>query len=181
MNLRRSPSTDASSGAAAVPAVRPAGRSVRSVRERHRGDRGFSLVEMVIAITLIGTVIVATLTAVAMSVRASSVSHSAAEVETAIVNASDRVNRATKSCDYTIYAQAAVLTEGWPASTVFVTQQYYEPSGDPTVAGQWVDGPPATPACPGVKSDLLVQQVTIRITSPDGKISRSIQVVKSDV
>ena len=157
------------------------GSAGRAVRERHLEDRGISLVEMVIAITLIGTVIVASLTAVGMSVKASSVSHSAAEVETAIVNASDRVNRATKSCDYTIYAQAAVLTEGWPASAVVVTQKYYEPSGDPTVAGQWTAGPPATPACPGVKADLLVQQVTLQITSPDGKVSRSIQVVKSDV
>ena len=144
-------------------------------------DPGFSFVETVIAIVLIGTVVVAGLTAVIASVKASAVSHSAAEVETAIVNASDRVNRATKSCDYTIYAQAAVLTEGWPASSVVVTQQYYEPSGDPTVAGEWKPGPAATPACPGVKSDLLVQQVTIQITSPDRNISRSIQVVKSDV
>jgi type II secretory pathway pseudopilin PulG len=144
-------------------------------------DAGYSLIEVVIAIMLMGTITIASLQAVTTSIKTSSVSRSAAQVETAIVNASDRVNRAKKSCDYTIYAQAAVLTEGWPATSAAVTQQYYVPSGGPTVAGQWLDGPPSAPACPGAKTDLLVQRVTIKITSPDGKVRRSIQVVKSDV
>jgi prepilin-type N-terminal cleavage/methylation domain-containing protein len=146
-----------------------------------RRDRGFTLIEAVIAIALMGTVAIASLSAVTTSIRASSVSRSAAEVETAIVNAADRVNRAKKSCDYTIYAQAAVQTEGWPASAAVVTQQYYQPSGSPSVAGQWLEGPLSAPACPGVQSDLLVQKVTIQITNPDGNVTRSIEVVKSDV
>lgn len=151
------------------------------VRGRRSGDGGFTLVEVVIAVVLMGTVSVAALSAVVTSITTSSVSRSAAEVETAIVNAADRVNRAKKSCDYTIYAQAAVQIEGWPASSAVVTHQYYVPSGDPTVEGQWVEGPPTAPACPGVKTDLLVQRVTIQISDPDGNLQRSIEVVKSDV
>ena len=74
-------------------------------------DSEFAVVEIVIAVVLMGTVVVAILNAVTTSVRASSVSRSAAQVETAVVNASDRVNRAPKRCDYTIYVQAAVQSK----------------------------------------------------------------------
>ncbi len=149
-----------------------------------RGDRdsGFSIVEIVIAIVLMGTVVVAVLNAVTTSVKASSVSRSAAQVETAVVNASDRVNRAPRRCDYTIYAQAAVQTEGWPPDTATVTHEYYVPGPDATVEGTWTTGPADSPGCPGpAPTDLLVQRVTISITSPDGKVRRNIEVVKSDV
>lgn len=159
-------------------------RSDDDYRARNRGirDSGFSMVEIVISIVLMGTVVVAILNAVATNVRASSSARSAAQVETAIVNTSDRVNRAPKRCDYTIYAQAAVQTEGWDPSTVSVTQEYYEPAPDPRNQGTWSSGSALTPACPGTSpTDLLVQRVTILITSPDGKVNRTIQVVKSDV
>jgi len=162
-----------------VPATDVAAR--RAMRSRRHRDGGFSFIEIVLAIALMGTVMVASLEAVSTSIRVSSTSRSAAQVETAIVNASDRVNRAKKECSYLKYAQAAVQTEEWDPSTATVTQEYYVPSGDPRVAGTWTAGPAVTPACPGVASDLLVQRVTITITSPDGKVRRSITVVKSDV
>ncbi len=149
---------------------------------RGHPDGGFSIVEIVIAIVLMGTVVVAVLNAVSTSVKASSVSRSAAQVETAIVNAADRVNRAPKRCDYTIYAQAAVQTEGWDPNTASVTHEYYVPGADATVAGTWQAGAAGSPGCSGpAPTDLLVQRVTISITSPDGKVRRNIEVVKSDV
>ena len=169
MSLRRGPRDGAT------------GEPVDAVHRPVVDSRGFTLVEVIIAIALMGTVAIASLSAVTTSVKTSSTSRAAAEVETALVNAAERVNRATKSCDYTIYAQAAVQTEGWPASAAVVTHEYYQPSGSPTVAGQWLTGPAATPACPGVSSDLLVQKVTVRITNPNGNVTRTIQVVKSDV
>ena len=145
-------------------------------------DRGVSAVEVVIAIVLIGTVVVAALNAMFTSISASTTSRNAAQVETAIVNAADRVNRAPKRCDYTIYAQAAVQTEGWPASSASVAHEYYIAAADPTQQGTWAIDPGLTPACPADEPEtLLVQRVTIQITSPDGSVSRSIQVVKSDV
>jgi hypothetical protein len=122
------------------------------------------------------------MTAVITGIKASSASRSAAKVETAIVNAADRVNRAPKGCDYTIYAQAAVQTEGWAADRASLTQEYYVPGADATVAGSWQPGVAGSPGCPGPQDpDGLVQRVTISITSPDGKVRRNIQVVKSDV
>jgi prepilin-type N-terminal cleavage/methylation domain-containing protein len=144
-------------------------------------DRGFTLIEIVITITLMAIVVVAVLTAVSTSISASATGRSAAQVETAIVNAADRVNRAPKRCDYTIYVQAAVQTQGWPASTAWVTQEYYTPGVNAKTAGTWQAGPLGS-ACPGpAPADLLVQRVTIHLTSPDGAVRRTIQVVKSDV
>jgi Tfp pilus assembly protein PilW len=148
-----------------------------------RGDRGSSIIEIIIAVVLIGTVVVAILTAVISATTASTTSRSSAQVETALVNATDRVNRAPKNCDYTVYAQAAVLTQHWDAEQASVTQQYYVPAATSATAGTWVTGPPTQSGCPTLNSsaDGLVQRVTITITSTDGHVRRSIQVVKSDV
>ena len=141
-----------------------------------------TLIEVVVTITLMSMVVGAILSAVATTITASAVSRSAAQVETALVNAADRVNRAPKRCDYTIYAQAAAQTQGWPASTVTVSHRYYVPGATATSTGSWVVGPPSAPGCSGAApSDLLVQRVTVSLSSPDGKIRRSIDVVKSDV
>jgi type II secretory pathway pseudopilin PulG len=146
------------------------------------GDGGFSIIEIVIAIVLMGTVVVALMNAVGMGVKASATARAAAKVETAVVNASDRVNRATKDCDYTRFAQAAVQTEGWKPETASVVNEYYVPAANPLLQGTWATGPAGDPGCPGTSpTDLLVQRVTITITSPDGLVRRTIQVVKSDV
>ncbi len=147
-----------------------------------RRDRGFSLIEVVIAIALVGVVVLPILKAVATSIVASATSRSAAQVETALVNAADRVNRAPLHCDYHVYAQAAVQTQGWSADRVTLTQYYYVPGATAAAAGTWVAGPAATPACEiGTPTDGLVQKVRMSITSPDNKVTRTIEVVKSDV
>ena len=54
-------------------------------------------------ITLMAVVVVPIMSAVATSIKSSSQTRSAAQVETALVNAADRVNRADMRCDYDIY------------------------------------------------------------------------------
>ena len=79
--------------------------------------RGFSLVEVIVTITLMAVVLVPIMSAVAASIKSSSRGRSAAQVETALVNAADRVNRAGMGCDYTNYVQAAVMVAGLGLAT----------------------------------------------------------------
>lgn len=143
---------------------------------------GFTFVEVLVTIVLMGTMVLAVLTAVQANIVASSTSRSASRTESVIVNLADRINRAPKSCDYTIYAQAAVLTEQWPASSVTVDQwrlDYGGYSGNAVDSGDWLLG-----GCESgltAPPDLLVQKVRISVTSPDGKVTRYIELVKSDV
>ncbi len=150
--------------------------SAPRARDRAR-DGGYTLTEVLVAIVLMGIAVIPTMMAGIINIRPSSQSRTAARTETVLGNAADRVNRASEGCNYDVYVQAAALTEGWAASTVSATYQWYEPAGDPTVLGTWHDG-----ACPGVlRPDGLVQKVTIHVTSPDGRINRTMVVVKSDV
>lgn len=95
------------------------------------GDDGFSLVEVIIAIALMGSVILALINATFTSVKASSSARESAEIQTVLQNAADRVNRADPGCDYLLAVQAAALSKGWQASQATATYQYYVPGIDP--------------------------------------------------
>lgn len=147
-------------------------------RRGHRcRDAGFTLVEAVVTIALMSIVVVPVLGAVMASIEASARSRSAAQIETVLVNAADRVNRAETSCGYLSYVQAAVASQRWDPSLVTVDEEHYVPAAQPNQPGQWAPGPCVIDS----PTQLLVQRVTIRVTSPDGKVNRQIQVVKSDV
>jgi len=142
-------------------------------------DRGFTLVELVMAITVMMIIAVPTMSAVITAIRADVLNNDLADVQTVLQNAVDNVNRVDKNCDYTQYAQAAAVTEGWPAGSIVVAQQHYTPGATPLVAGAWSAG-----ACIGASTTpaaLIVQMVTITVKSPDGRVQKTLQVVKSDV
>jgi len=146
-------------------------------RGASRRDQGFTLPEIAISIALMGMLVVPIMSAVTTSIAASARSRSAAQVETAVVNAADRVNRAPKSCAYSEYVRAAVQSQGWPGDRAAVVEERFVPPTVLNQSGTWVPG-----ACEiQTPTDLLVQRITITITSPDGKARRTIQVVKSDV
>jgi prepilin-type N-terminal cleavage/methylation domain-containing protein len=153
-------------------------RSPRARRRRTGRDRGVTLVEIVITITLIGVVLVPILTAVATSIRSSRVSEEAAQVETLLVNSIDRVNRAGRGdfpCDLTSPVVAAVETVGWPPSSATIVHEYMDP------AGNWQTDPSGT-ACPGGSfQNGIVQRITVTITGPSEGLTRSLQVVRGDI
>ena len=95
---------------------------------RNDRDRGFSLVEVVVTLALAAMLVIPLTSAVFTATSVSSVARSAAQVETALVNAADRVNRAPSRCDYTIYAQAAVQTQGWQPDRASVVVEHYVPA-----------------------------------------------------
>ncbi|CAB4866784.1 unannotated protein [freshwater metagenome] len=140
-------------------------------------DGGFSLVELIMTIALMAILIAPLMVGVVSTIRASSNTRVLAQVQTVLQNAADRVNRAPKKCDYTVYAQAAAQSEGWAADRASIVQSRFVPAASPTSAGSWVSG-----ACSGaIPEDLLVQVITITVTSPTGSVQSSIQVVKSDI
>ncbi len=151
----------------------------RNLDDRGETDAGFSLVEIVMTITIMAIIMVPTLNAVMATITAGRLNTNMSAVETVLQNAADRVNRAPKSCDYTLYAQAAAQTNGWTADTTTVLQQHFVPGATANTDGQWADL--ACLATESAPADLAVQLVTITVTSPDGKIEKSLQVVKSDV
>jgi hypothetical protein len=135
----------------------------------------------VLTVVLLGIVVVPILAAVRGAIRVSSVSESAAQVETVLVNAADRVQRAPDGdCDYTVNAQGAAAAMGWDPGQITVEQEYLD------LSAGWIVGPGAPdgpgPACPASGHQArLAKRITIMVASPDGLVRRQMQVVKSDV
>jgi hypothetical protein len=147
------------------------------MRERASRDDGFSIIEIVALIAVMAIVLVPVTDACIGAIRASSMTTDIAQIETILQNAADRVNRAPKACDYTVNAQAASQQVGWSKEQVVVTQKHFVPGANPKVPGTWAPG-----ACVGsLPTELLVQLVTVKVTSPNGNVSRTIEVVKSDI
>jgi Tfp pilus assembly protein PilE len=143
----------------------------------HTSDRGTTLVELVVTVLIMSVVVAPVLSAFATTVRASAGRDRAAVAETVLQNAADRVNRAPLKCDYSVYVQAAALSQGWTASSASVAMAHWRPGATPSAAGTWVAG-----GCDGASvTPLLVQRVTITITSPTTGVVRTLQVVKSNV
>jgi type II secretory pathway pseudopilin PulG len=148
---------------------------VAAERPARRHDGGMTFVETVVTVVLLGVVIVPILAAVRSAIRTSSVTESAAQVETVLINAADKVQRAPnvgdEACDLTPYAEAAALAQGWPASSVAVRHEHLDN------LGAWQPG-----ACPeGGDQANLAKRITITVSSPGQQVTRTIQVVKSDV
>jgi Tfp pilus assembly protein PilV len=140
-------------------------------------DAGYSITEVLVAVVLMSVAIIPLLLASIVTIKTSSQVRTAAKVETILANAADRVNRAGESCDYDVFVEAAALAQGWESSQAVAQYQYYEPAELPTSSGTWHDG-----ACPGaIRPNGLAQRVTITVTSPDGSVHRTLEVVKSDV
>ncbi|MCB0999323.1 MAG: type II secretion system protein [Acidimicrobiales bacterium] len=140
-------------------------------------DTGTTLTELLVTVVIMGIVIVPVMNAVIGAVRASSSNRGLAQVETALNNAADKINRAPKSCDYSSYAKNAALLQGWSADDAWVSHRRFQPGPTPSASGTWVDG-----ACQGSQpDDLLVQMVEVTVRNPETGAQRTIQVVKSDV
>jgi len=138
-------------------------------------DAGFSLVEMVVTVSLMGIAMIPLMLAAWTLVKNTSFNRSSTKVATVLANAADRVNRAFGTCvGYDQFLDASVGTSG-----AKVTAEYYwfEPGATASAPGTWRAG-----ICPGDSyDDAVVQRIDISVMSSDGNVRRSMQVVKSRI
>lgn len=150
----------------------------RVLRQRRRGatdDGGFSYVELVVAVVILGIIVVPVFDVFTSVIAGSSKATAAVEVDLVMQSVADRVNRAEMGCDYTPYAEAAADMAGWPASATTVSHMRYAAGAGGTVT--WIAG-----ACPaGGVNVTLVQLVQVTMTDPDTGATRTLQLAKSDV
>ena len=71
--------------------------ATRKRRRSSRRDAGFTLTEVIIAVTLMSTAVVPIMLAGLLTVRTSGQSRSLTRIDTVLANAADRVNRAPNS------------------------------------------------------------------------------------
>jgi hypothetical protein len=154
-------------------------------------DRGSSLIEVVIAVALMGIVVSGVLGAMWSAIRMSSFSDDQAKVEAVLGSAADRLaNYAYIPCPtnisnggYLPIIQAASGTVDWPTSSVTLTQMYFwNPSS--TSTGTWLttNGLSGTECneTASLTTARTLQRITFMVTSPSG-YSKSLEVVKSNV
>jgi prepilin-type N-terminal cleavage/methylation domain-containing protein len=156
-----------------------------------RRDRGYTLTELLIAMALMGTVILAILGGMFAVVRASRVSDERAKVQAILGSAGDSlVNYVHVKCPepeddqmntYLGLVQRAADTVGWPPSTVDITAyRFFDPA-----AGTWDENNSVqgTECNPGVflTPAKTMQKLTITVTSPSGDTRQSIDIVKVDI
>ncbi|HWL45430.1 MAG TPA: prepilin-type N-terminal cleavage/methylation domain-containing protein [Ilumatobacter sp.] len=135
---------------------------------RARQSAGFSLVELVVTVTLLALVVIPVLGAVRGAVQASAISYDAAAVETALVNAAEAVQREPLDCDHPVgaYSDAVAASQGAVA----------DETDRPAVVLRGVAVRSVSGTCSSLSA---VQEVTITMTS--GGVTRAVVVVKSRV
>lgn len=148
-----------------------------------RGDRGYTLIEMLIAIVLMGTIVLSIMGGMWAVVRASRQSDQRAKVQAVLGSAADRISVLNHTnCPeidgvYELFAEKAAESVGWPAESVRITSyEYWDPT--PDVADPWAG---SCNASAGLTTAKTLQRLTIEATSPDGNVVSSLQIIKSDI
>ena len=154
-----------------------------------RPDRGTTLVEVLIAIMLTGTLIVAVIGAMRVVISTSSISNQQAGVEAVLGGAVDQLGGVTLiPCpdltgpnSYEQFAQSGAASVNWPSSTTSIESiRFWDPD-----ASDWSD-------TNGIGSDdcdtkvflstaKAMQRVRVRVPSPDASVTRTIDIVVTDL
>jgi len=169
---------------------------LRGLRRRRPGDTiaetddGYTLVEVLVSLALMGLVISSILPAMWSAVRVSRFSDTQAKVEAVLGSAVDRVsNYGWHPCPetdslggYAAKAKNAAAIFEWPSSTVEVLDvQYWD-----TSSKTWSTTDPVSAADCGrtvisITKERTLQKVTIRVTSPDGEQTNELDLVMGDI
>lgn len=156
-----------------------------------RRDRGSSLIEVVIAVALMGVVISGVFGAMWSAIHLSKFSDDQAKVEAVLGSAADRLaNYAYIPCPtnisyggYLPIIQAAAGTVDWPSSTVALTGMYFWNPTSPA-SGTWlVTNALSVTECnetASLTTARTLQRIQFTVTSPSG-YAKTLEVVKSNV
>jgi len=170
---------------------------------RRLRDRGNTLPELLVAIVLMGFAFSAVIAGLQVVIKSSSTSDDQAKVEAVLTSAADRLSSwsylpcpGVNGEEYLPIVEAARAAVDWNDAAVEITDvKFWDPSlgqagaDNPVDAdGGWVDentlSTDVDSTCNediGFTTSRTLQKVTIRVTSPDGDLTRSIQVVKSNI
>ena len=144
-----------------------------------RGDRGVSLVEVIVSIALTGGVVVSIMGALFTVVRSTSQNDDAVKLQAVIGGATDQLVAVEwKNCpdvtgDYLVAAQSAATRVGWDASVVTIVDVDYWSAA----SNGWTElcNSAATPG-----SVDALQRITVTVQAPDSGPSKNYDVIKSD-
>jgi Tfp pilus assembly protein PilV len=169
-----------------------------SIESRSEPDRGSSLIEILISVVLLGTVVVATLGATTSSVIGTRVARDHAKAYQWLQSAGGVLQASERAgCDYDPVNEPADAAFADGEEKVRLTYQNRIRTGVVNPP-EWEDRQitvlypvkiwdgnnywePATAPQPCYDADgYLLQLVTLQVTSPDGRIIETIQVVKRD-
>jgi type II secretory pathway pseudopilin PulG len=156
---------------------------------RTRRDAGYSLVEVLVAVVLTGTIVMAIVGAMFAVVRVSGQNDDATKVQAVLGRAADELNgidylacpEASLPSAYDNVSDRAADSVGWGPSTVEITAfRYWNPDTEQWDTTNSIQGSECNPAV-GYTSSKNLQKLTIEVTSPSGNVVRSIDIVKSNL
>jgi type II secretory pathway pseudopilin PulG len=169
-------------------------RAARGCSPRSRGavEGGFGLIEIVLTVAVVTVLAAVVLGGLRTSIRTSRLVDQRVRTDAVLANAADRLSasrflrcpESDGSGGYLAVAQGAAVSVGWPASAVEIVDIDY---WDPALAGdeKWTESNTIeADRCTGtgsVPADRLLQLITIKVSSSDGRSVRSAKVVKNDV
>jgi type II secretory pathway pseudopilin PulG len=182
----------------------------RARRRRTGGDRGATLVEFVVAITLMGLVVTAVLVSLRTTTVGSTIDRDQAKAFEWLQAASDQIfNGTRRACyetgptpqeHYNTLAQAANRPQGWDVAsgaTIQVTSVAFLGRTDETLPLEWKAASThclESAGCPAdfddipdlvppqwiyCESPLTTQKVVILAVGPGGKVTNTLEMVKS--
>ena len=153
------------------------------------GDRGYSFTEVLVAVVLTGTIVLAIVGAMFAVVRVSKQNDDATKVQAVLGRAADELNGIDyQACpeesavpEYENVSDRAAASVDWDPSTVTITDyRYWNPDTETWDETNSIQGTECNPAV-GYTSSKNLQKLTVEVTSPNGNVVRSIDVVKSNL